>query len=34
MARIAKGKGIGPEIMNASLEIILSVGAKLEIDEI
>jgi isocitrate dehydrogenase len=31
---IAKGDGIGPEIMEATLEIILAAGAKLEIDEI
>jgi isocitrate dehydrogenase len=31
---VAKGDGIGPEIMNATLEIILAAGAKLEIDEI
>jgi isocitrate dehydrogenase len=31
---IAKGDGIGPEIMDATLEIILAAGAKLEIDEI
>lgn len=36
MARItiAKGDGIGPEIMDATLQIILAAGAKLEIDEI
>lgn len=31
---IAKGDGIGPEIMDATLEIIIAAGAKLEIDEI
>ena len=31
---IAKGDGIGPEIMDATLEIILAAGAKLEVDEI
>ena len=31
---VAKGDGIGPEIMDATLEIILAAGAKLEIDEI
>jgi len=31
---VAKGDGIGPEIMNATLEIILAAGAKIEIDEI
>jgi len=31
---VAKGEGIGPEIMDATLEIILAAGAKLEIDEI
>ena len=31
---IAKGDGIGPEIMDATLEIILSAGAKIEIEEI
>jgi isocitrate dehydrogenase len=31
---VAKGDGIGPEIMNATLEIILAAGARLEIDEI
>ena len=31
---VAKGDGIGPEIMEATLEIILAAGAKLEIDEI
>ncbi len=36
MARItvAKGDGIGPEIMNATLDIILAAGADLQIDEI
>ncbi len=31
---IAKGDGIGPEIMDATLEIMLAAGAKIEIDEI
>ncbi len=31
---IAKGDGIGPEIMDATLNIILAAGAKIEIDEI
>lgn len=31
---IAKGDGIGPEIMDATLDIILTAGAKIEIDEI
>lgn len=31
---IAKGDGIGPEIMDATLEIIKAAGAKLEMDEI
>jgi isocitrate dehydrogenase len=31
---IAKGDGIGPEIMDATLDIILAAGAKIEIDEI
>jgi isocitrate dehydrogenase len=31
---IAKGDGIGPEIMDATLEIIMAAGAKIEIDEI
>jgi isocitrate dehydrogenase len=31
---IANGDGIGPEIMDATLEIILAAGAKIEIDEI
>ena len=31
---IAKGDGIGPEIMDATLEIILAAEAKIEIDEI
>jgi isocitrate dehydrogenase len=31
---IAKGDGIGPEIMAATLDIILAAGAQLEIDEI
>ncbi len=31
---VAKGDGIGPEIMDATLEIILTAGAKIEIEEI
>ncbi len=31
---VAKGDGIGPEIMDATLEIILAAGAKIEIEEI
>ncbi|MBC7411804.1 MAG: NADP-dependent isocitrate dehydrogenase [Bacteroidia bacterium] len=31
---VAKGDGIGPEIMDATLKIILAAGAKIEIDEI
>lgn len=31
---IAKGDGIGPEIMNATLKIILAAGATFEIDEV
>jgi len=31
---VAKGDGIGPEIMDATLEIILAAGAKIEMDEI
>lgn len=31
---VAKGDGIGPEIMDATLGIILAAGAKIEIDEI
>ncbi|HVZ25308.1 MAG TPA: NADP-dependent isocitrate dehydrogenase [Sediminibacterium sp.] len=31
---VAKGDGIGPEIMDATLDIILAAGAKLEIEEI
>jgi len=31
---VAKGDGIGPEIMNATLEIILAAGAKIAIEEI
>lgn len=31
---VAKGDGIGPEIMDATLKIILAAGAKFEIDEI
>lgn len=31
---VAKGDGIGPEIMNATLDIIKAAGAQLEIDEI
>jgi len=31
---VAKGDGIGPEIMDATLEIIMTAGAKIEIEEI
>lgn len=31
---VAKGDGIGPEIMNATLDILIAAGAKIEIDEI
>ncbi len=31
---VAKGDGIGPEIMDATLEIIIAAGAQIEIDEI
>ena len=31
---VAKGDGIGPEIMDATLEIILAADAKIEIEEI
>lgn len=31
---IAKGDGIGPEIMDATLRIILAAGAKIDVDEI
>ncbi len=31
---IAKGDGIGPEIMDATLRVILAAGAKIEVDEI
>lgn len=31
---VAKGDGIGPEIMDATLQIILAAGANIEIDEI
>ncbi|WP_041693868.1 NADP-dependent isocitrate dehydrogenase [Emticicia oligotrophica] len=31
---VAKGDGIGPEIMDATLEIILAAGAEIEIEEI
>ncbi|CCH53605.1 isocitrate dehydrogenase [Fibrisoma limi BUZ 3] len=31
---VAKGDGIGPEIMDATLDIILAAGAQLDIDEI
>jgi isocitrate dehydrogenase len=31
---VAKGDGIGPEIMDATLEIIMAAGAKIEMDEI
>ena len=31
---VAKGDGIGPEIMDATLDIILAAGAKIKIEEI
>jgi isocitrate dehydrogenase len=31
---VAKGDGIGPEIMDATIEILLAAGAKIEIEEI
>ncbi len=31
---VAKGDGIGPEIMDATLSILQAAGAQLEIDEI
>lgn len=31
---VAKGDGIGPEIMNATLEILSAAGARIEVDEI
>jgi isocitrate dehydrogenase len=31
---VAKGDGIGPEIMDATLEILKAAGAEIEIDEI
>ncbi|MEP6713647.1 MAG: isocitrate/isopropylmalate family dehydrogenase, partial [Ferruginibacter sp.] len=31
---VAKGDGIGPEIMDATLEILLAAGARIEVDEI
>lgn len=31
---VAKGDGIGPEIMDATLEIILAAGAKIDIEEV
>lgn len=31
---VAKGDGIGPEVMYATLKIIMAASAKLEIDEI
>jgi len=31
---VAKGDGIGPEIMDATLKVILAAGAKIEVDEI
>jgi isocitrate dehydrogenase len=31
---VAKGDGIGPEIMDATLKIILAAGADISIDEI
>ena len=31
---VAKGDGIGPEIMDATLRILTAAGAEIEIDEI
>ena len=31
---VAKGDGIGPEIMDATLKVILAAGARIEVDEI
>jgi len=31
---IAKGDGIGPEIMDATIDIILAAGAKIKIEEV
>ena len=31
---VAKGDGIGPEIMDATLKIIMAAGAEIEIEEI
>ena len=31
---VAKGDGIRPEIMDATLEIILSAGAQIEVEEV
>ena len=31
---VAKGDGIGPEIMDATLKILKAAGAKIEIEEI
>ena len=31
---VAKGDGIGPEIMDATLKILQAAGAKLDIEEI
>ena len=31
---VAKGDGIGPEIMDATLEILMAAGAKIEVEEI
>ena len=31
---VAKGDGIGPEIMDATLDILLAAGADIQIDEI
>jgi isocitrate dehydrogenase len=31
---VAKGDGIGPEIMDATLKVILAAGAKIKIEEI
>lgn len=30
---VAKGDGIGPEIMNATLTILLATGTRIELDE-
>lgn len=31
---VAKGDGIGPEIMDATLDILMAAGAQIEIEEI